>query len=211
MQQAWLWFRRSPPAPESIIGICNDDLVVDETFLACVVQELDGMPDTLLLAREVDAVSGQEQTAGVVVDLKALRFGTSGDEAAINCLPTRGLFFRWKDFERIGGFHPRLLPHYLSDYEFTLRAHRKGLRLRVAKTFAIRSQRSTGTGRADVLRVERWRRPAMVFSRRYKENPFAWTAFVLLVVPAWRWPWLILKVWANTVRLIFPSVARSHD
>ena len=203
LQQAWLWLRRSPPAPDTIIGICNDDMDVADDFLAGAVRELEGSPGTLLLAREIDAATGQEQAAGVMADLHHLRFVPSHEAGAINCLSTRGLFFRWIDFERIGGFHPHLLPHYLSDYEFTIRAHRRGLRLCVAHSFAIRTAReSTGIGRNDLWRASRWRRPAMIFSRRFKENPMAWSGFVVLAVPGWRRLWLLLKVWTNTGRLL---------
>jgi GT2 family glycosyltransferase len=203
LQQGWLWLRHSPPPPDAIIGICNDDMEVGADFLAGAVRELDDNPETLLLAREIDAATGREQAAGVSADLTHLRFVPCREAAAINCLPTRGLFFRWRDFERIGGFHPRLLPHYLSDYEFTLRAHRRGLRLRVAGSFSVRTRHgSTGLERADLLRAPRWRRPAMMFSWRFKENPVAWSGFVLLAVPGWRRFWLLLKVWANAAHLL---------
>lgn len=64
---------------------------------------------------------------GVYADLKKLTFRQAKTKDEINCLSTRGLFLRVKDFKKIGGFYPKLLPHYLSDYEFTIRAYKKSL------------------------------------------------------------------------------------
>jgi GT2 family glycosyltransferase len=211
LQQAWLLLKQTPPSPESIIGICNDDMEIEDDFLSNAAGELRRQPDTLLLAREIDPATGADLPTGVAVDLVNLRFAATRDPAAINCLSTRGLFLRWRDFERIGGFHPRLLPHYLSDYEFTLRAHRCGLQLRVAESFAIRlNHAASGLDRPQILRAPRWQRPQMVFSRRFKENPWAWSAFVWLAVPWWRRPRLWLKVWASTAVLLFGSLFASR-
>ncbi len=209
LQQAWLWLCRTAPTPETIIGICNDDLEFAEDFLAGVRAELATRPGTLLLAREVDAATGKEAVAGVRADLANLRFFPCADRAAINCLSTRGLFLRWGDFQRIGGFHPALLPHYLSDYEFTVRAYRLGFQLRVADSAVVRStSHTTGLARDNLWRLPRTRRFAAIFSRRFKENPWALSGFIVLAVPAWRRPWLLLKVWLNTARLLAMSLLR---
>ena len=204
LQQAYLWLGRSSAAPDAIVGICNDDVDIADDFIERAARELAANPATLLLARETGP-DGEPEVAGggVVADLARLRFAPSRDEAAINCLPTRGLFFRWRDFQRIGGFHPRLLRHYLSDYEFTLRAHRRGLRLRVADSFAVRMRSgASGWSREDLFRQPRRRRFAMLWSWRFKENPCSWSGFVWLAVPAWRRPWLLLKVWGNAALLV---------
>jgi GT2 family glycosyltransferase len=212
LQQAWLWLRRSPPAPDAIIAICNDDMEITDDLLECAKAELQETPSTLLLARQLEEGRQDEQPSGVSVDLKHLRFVQTNDPAIINCLPTRGLFCRWEDFDRVGGFHPRLLPHYFSDYEFTMRAKRRGLHLHVARSVVIRSgDRTTGLTRESILSAPLWRRPAMLLSQRHKENPLAWSGFVLLVVPWRRWPWLLFKVWANTARLMVATRRTAGD
>jgi GT2 family glycosyltransferase len=203
LQQAWLWLQRAAPAVETVVGICNDDMGISDEFLAQARAELAAHPRTLLLAREVDASTGIPAVTGVRADLAHLRFAPCADPAAINCLPTRGLFLRWGDFREIGGFRPKQLPHYLSDYEFTLRAHRRGFSLRVAETVTVRTGgRSTGWAREDLWRAPRGRRRSMIFSRRFKENPEAWSGFARLAAPAGRRPWLQLKIWLNTARLV---------
>src|SRR3546814_4691694 len=63
-------------------------------------------------------------------------------------------------FKASGGFRPRWLPHYLSDYEFTLRLQRKGVRLAVEPGFCAQTDLSlTGMGQPTATGVVAfWRR-----------------------------------------------------
>ena len=201
---------------EDVLLLINDDVVIGPDFLAQALAELAQHADTLLLARQVDVTTGAEidHGGGVRVDLAELRFAAAVRPEDINCLPTRGLFMRWREFLRTGGFVPDRLPHYLSDYEFTLRARSRGLALRVA-TKASLGVKEGQTGRAmanlfDEPRVGRFR---LLFSHRYKDNPLAWSAFVSLAVPRSRRPYLWLKVWLNfgltVVRCVLIPVPRA--
>ena len=194
------WLAEKRVSNDAVICFLNDDVDIAPDFLVQAVAELSVYPATLLLARQMSAQSGGnvKDTGGVHADLAHLHFNPETDPAAINCLPTRGLFLRWGDLVRAGGFHPRLLPHYLSDYEFTLRAHRRGLRLRVAEKARLNiCSDETGWARADLFSRPRRLRFAMLFSKRFKENPVTKSAFVWLAVPWWQWPWLGLRVWGS--------------
>jgi len=197
--------------------LINDDVVIAPEFLAQGLAELARHPATLLLARQTDAATGAEIDCGggVHVDLAELRFTAAATPADIDCLPTRGLFLRWGDFVRTGGFVPDRLPHYLSDYEFTLRARTRGLALRVATTATL-GVRTGQTGRAlaNLFAEPRAGRFRLLFSPRYKDNPLAWSAFVGLAVPWPRRPYLWLKVWLNfaltVVRCVVIPVRRGN-
>ena len=105
------------------------------------------------------------------------------------------------DFERVGGFRPERLPHYLSDYEFTLRARRAGLQLRIARHAAIGVHpERTGDSLATLYSHPRAARFRLLFSPRYKDNPVTWTQFASLASPPARRPWLWFKIWANFLR-----------
>jgi len=191
---------RTGVADEDVLLLINDDVVIEPIFLERGLAELGQWRDTLLLARQRDAATGAEidSGGGVGADLVHLRFVAATAEAQINCLPTRGLFLRWRDLRRTGGFRPERLPHYMSDYEFTLRAHGRGLKLRIAREAAVGVQTErTGISRANLFRERRADRFRLLFSRRYKDNPVTWTAFVSLAVPPARRPWLWLKIWVN--------------
>ena len=198
-----------------VLLLINDDVVIGPEFLAQGRAELAQKPGTVLLARQTDAATGAEidHGGGVHADLREMRFAAAARPGDVNCLPTRGLFLRWGDFVRTGGFVPERLPHYLSDYEFTLRARSRGLALRVAKAASL-GVRSDQTGRAlaNLFAEPRAGRFRLLFSHRYKDNPRAWSAFVALAAPRTRRPYLWLKIWLNfgltVVRCLFIPVPR---
>jgi GT2 family glycosyltransferase len=183
-----------------VLLLINDDVEIGPDFLAHALAELADQPDTLLLARQTDAATGEEidHGGGVKADLAQMRFAAAERPDEINCLPTRGLFLRWRDFQRTGGFCPQSLPHYLSDYEFTIRAGRHGLRLAVARTAAlgVRPEQS-GRSLKNLFSAPRARRFRLIFSRRYKDNPVTWSAFVWRVAAPARKPYLWLKIWTH--------------
>ena len=188
LQQACDWLAAQGVPDDAMICFLNDDVDIAPDFLALAVAELAACPATLLLARQQAALPGGETkgAGGVHADLTRLHFAPEANPAAVNCLPTRGLFLRWGDVKRTGGFHPRLLPHYFSDYEFTLRAHRRGLRLRVAeKAGLVLHADQTGWERADLFSRPRRERWGMLFSKRFKENPVTRSGFIWLAVRVW--------------------------
>lgn len=185
---------------DDILLMVNDDVIVAPDFLEEALTEFCMTKDTLLLARQRDADTGEEidHGGGVRADLKELRFVAAATPEEINCLPTRGLFLRWKNFRRTGGFHPHCLPHYLSDYEFTLRAHRAGLRLAVARRASVGLKLlESGPALVDLETEPRGRRLTLLFSRRFKDNPVTWSAFAWLAAPTYRLPYLWLKIWLH--------------
>ena len=187
-------------ADDDVVLFINDDVEIGPRFLEDALAEFLPLRDTLLLARQTDAATVAEIDfgGGVRADLARLRFAPTGDRAEINCLPTRGLFLRWRDYCTIGGFRPAALPHYLSDYEFTLRARRAGLALRIAHTATLGVHLGrTGRSLANLFAEPRLARFRLLLSPRFKDNPVVWSRFVGLAVPPARRPWLWAKVWAH--------------
>ena len=86
---------------------------------------------------------------------------------------------RATDFVELGGFHPRLLPHYLSDYAFTIRALRRGFALASdpAVQALVRPRR-----RRDPVAPDRrpCGLPAIDPDASIVDNPVYWSTFVLL-------------------------------
>jgi len=211
LQQGCRHLARNGVAGDDVVLLLNDDIVIGPEFLAQALAEFSSLPDTLLLARQVDAQTGADIDfgGGLHADLRELRFTAARDPAQINCLPTRGLFLRWRDLGRVGGFRPEWLPHYLSDYEFTLRAAARGLALRVARTATLGvSLAQSGRSLADVGAESWWRRLTLALSPRFKDNPRTWSAFVWLAVPPARKPYLWLKIWIHFLVVTVGGFAR---
>src|SRR5262249_26176278 len=114
----------------------------------------------------------------------AVTLATPGDR--IDCAPTRGLFIRWRDMRKVGGFRRRLLPHYLSDLEWTFRARRRGLAIRRDQRLWLVPHHEL-SGPRDLRAFPPIKRVRQIFSHRYAGNPLHWAAFVLLCFPPRYW------------------------
>jgi len=87
------------------------------------------LENTFLGSLALDASTGNIIRPDVFADWKRFKFDTPLPHQPTNCISTNSLFMHWEDFKKLGGFKPQLLPHYTSDYEFTIRAHNLGIKL----------------------------------------------------------------------------------
>jgi GT2 family glycosyltransferase len=129
LQHGLRWLLRGKLSRGDLVLIANSNTVVEPGFLKAGRAALAPHPSSLLQAQLYRLSDGGFVEAGVHVDWEKLRFEGVADPDEINCLSTRGLLLRADDLVAIGGFHTWLLPHYGSDYEFTIRARRRGFAL----------------------------------------------------------------------------------
>lgn len=184
LQRGFQWLQKNTQDYQSIVLIVNDDTRIEPDFMAEGVAFLEQHPRTLALANAFNVNTGQLEDCGVRYDFQHNVIYPLPKESEINCLSTRGLFLRLQDFIEIGGFRPRLLPHYTSDYEFTIRAGRKGFKLRSPLQLKL-WYNSESTGIRDELAVERWNGfVKKYFSTRNSENPIYLIIYYLLAFPA---------------------------
>ena len=194
LQKAYEFLKSSNACADDFVLISNDDTEFGECFIGNGISALKKHGKTLLQAIEVekssDAVSG-----GVYVDWRRFRFIIGTFEGGkINCLSTRNLLMTVKSFIDLGGFHPRLLPHYLSDYEFTIRAYDKGYQLKIDESF--RSEHAGGIYEQPKLNWNNWISCfTLLFSKKNNTNPFYFSNFVILRCP-WKYKaQCLVKVW----------------
>jgi len=201
LQQGYQWLRTNNISLSDLVLIINDDTEFETDFLERGYNLLDALSQTLLFAKGYDKETHQLVEDGYSLDWKHFRFDSTSNPDEINCLSTRGLFFRVSDFYKIGGFHPKLLPHYISDYEFTIRAHKKGMKLIThSSLYVLVDDKQTGYHQfeSDSLFVFLKK----YFSRKSSANPIHWTIFIAMTCP---WPWKFAnwcRIWYNTMRLI---------
>jgi GT2 family glycosyltransferase len=176
---------RGTARPGDIVLIMNDDTKFAPDFIEKGVAALLARPRSILLAQLYDARTGKFLESGVHADWRRLQFRPVGNSERPNCFSTRGLFMRFEDMREIGGFRPFLLPHYASDYEYTLRARRKGFVLATSREVRLWSyEDSTGVRDLGGLSLRQFLR--VIFSKRSVHNPIYWTSFVFLSCP-WRY------------------------
>jgi len=206
LQQGYLWLKKNALGHEFVL-IMNDDSHIDENFLQTGVEILIENQSTLLLPEAYSMQTKKLIDRGVVFDFKnfSLHMPQHGEE--INCMSTRGLFLRVSDFIKLNGFRNILLPHYYSDYEFTIRARRKGFKLMVSEKLRLwMNELSTGTGiiksksRSDFFR--------QYFSKKYTDHPVYTLNFILLTFP---FPDKIIFAWRhirNTMKTIIKVILK---
>jgi GT2 family glycosyltransferase len=198
LQLAYQWIRARRAMPGDAVLLLNDDVTFGPDFLAAGLACLDADR-----RRWVQAVAhgpdGMPPDRGVRADLRRLQFRLASDASEINCLSTRGLMLDLLAFVRSGGFRPRLLPHYLSDYEFTLRGARRGARLTSCESFKLRMDpESTGFRQPPQHGFRKFVRSS--FSTKSMFNPLRVSIFVLLCCPVWVVPFHLAGIWAGFVR-----------
>lgn len=202
LQQGINWLKANFTDPTDVVLMMNDDVFIKPDFLEIGLKLLQRMPNTLLQAQCYSMQTELCLDVGTKADFNTFTFSTPNSYEEINCLSTRGLFISWQDLQKVGDFHPKLLPHYLSDYEFTIRAHRKGLTLCTQPELKVwLNEETTGFHPREKLQftsiLKRY------FSRRSSSNKIDWTMFVLLACPKDKILINLGRVWINGLVKLF--------
>ncbi|MBW8050453.1 MAG: glycosyltransferase family 2 protein [Cytophagales bacterium] len=199
LQKGYKWLLKKKINPDDYVLIINDDCILENNFLETGMSLLEKHPKTLIQAIALIAGQPDNEVGGIHADWKNLSFNQAKDFSEINCLSTRGLFLRFCDFIEIGGFYPKLLRHYTSDYEFTIRAFSKGFRLMTNHSLKLTINDSAAGGLTLDYKKSSWPFLKILLSRKYTENPIMWSMFILLSCP-WKWKLVnIYKVWFRSL------------
>jgi GT2 family glycosyltransferase len=202
------WLKENINDNNALILFINDDVQFSPDYLEQACQVMSDKKGVLVLSRNRKVNSLKIIETGVYADLKHLSFKIAEAPEKINCLSTRGLFVHWTDVLAIGDFHPKLLPHYLSDYEFTMRAHQKGFKCETSAVLLIEPNNET-TGyhlinnECFIDFIKKY------FSKKSTDNPVYWSSFIFLRSRSF---WLIvnlIQVWRRAVKSIFQSFLAS--
>jgi GT2 family glycosyltransferase len=180
-----LWLNLQSVAEDDAVVICNDDVDIADDFLASGLQLLAQEPDAMFISLARDPHGATEQTC-FSIDYRRCEIALAKPGARIDCAPTRGLFIRWRQMRRIGGFRPRLIPHYLADLEWTARAQSRGVRIRTDDRLWLVPHHDK-TGAHDLRPLPFRQRLTLLLSPKYAGNPLAWSAFIILRFPPRYW------------------------
>ncbi|MFZ5502759.1 MAG: glycosyltransferase family 2 protein [Pseudomonadota bacterium] len=205
LQQGIEWLMGHEINDDDIVLMINDDVDIPPDFIetGCALLK-SGM---LLQAAVCDQVSRETLDMGVVYEPRTMLFRPPKAGEPVNCLTTNGLFMRWHDLQSIGGFYPRLLPHYLSDYEFTMRAYRKGLVLESLPDLKLYWNRET-TGHHVIEEDNLLPFLRKIFSKKTPGNPVYRTSFLLLIGSTRYLPFNLTKIWVGVLYRIFKRMLR---
>ena len=204
LEQARRWLIHQPSEAGQLVLIANDDTTFEPDFLAAGRVAMGNEARALVLAQAYSAETGELASIGVAVDWNRLTFKGADDPTRIDCFSTRGLFLRREAFLALGGFHTVLLPHYLSDYEFTMRAARKGYALHSdPRVRLVMDEKSTGIRERNLASPIAYLRDSLTI--KATRNPIYWSTFVLLAAPPRRKAPSLLRVWWRFLRGLVKS------
>ena len=187
------------PKPNDLVLIANSDTTFEANFLEKAVAEASEVAPGVMLCASVKFVdTGRWIDGGTVCYWPRLTFKHYRKHPErIDCASTRCLLFAYSDLAVAGTFRPGLLPHYLSDYEFTIRARRRGIRLLPARSvICYGTERTTGSHELPSGSFRHIIR--QMLSPRFSANPLSLFMFVLLAAPfQWKvvgWFWALRTV-----------------
>ena len=122
----------------------NNDLVFEPDYFETMVKGAGINPDTALGSLCKNEKTNALVNSGVIIDWKRLSFThkevkDDGDDFIhnIDVLSTRGLIVPVHIIKNVGNFIPDRIPHYLSDYEYTIRIKKCGWKLLTAKKAVV--------------------------------------------------------------------------
>jgi GT2 family glycosyltransferase len=194
LHQGYRWIKEQNFSKNDLVLIINDDTTFNEDFLEIGAKLLIDKTKIMIQAQAYSNETMQLIDNGTHVDWKKMSFTNAKNFNDINCLSTRGLFLNCNDFVSLGGFHPFLLPHYASDYEFTIRAYNRGYTLTTEPSLYLVMNEST-TGLKEISIKGLLKKMKRIFSIRYIQNPLYRSNFLFLCCPKKHLIKNFLSVW----------------
>lgn len=211
LQKAFLWIRDNlRDRPNDIIMFSNDDVAWGTDYLQKGIDALNAHDKTLIIGKGYGKQSGTLLDRVYIRDYTGSRGGNPkksplavSRDGKGECCSTRSLFCRVKDVLDIGGFHTILLPHYGSDFEWTIRAGRKGYSiLQMDNMTYYFDESTTGNHRYQGLGIRR------VFSKKSAFNPIYRFSFIFLTTPKRYWR---MEIYRQLCRYAVAVFGKTHE
>ncbi len=203
LQQGFEWLKNEKIDSDDCVLIINDDTIFDERFLVNGLNLLKENSKSLLIAECFILETKELFDRGVFFDDKKSTFRSSEDSSETNCASTRGLFINAFDFIDLVGFHPKLLPHYTSDYEFTIRASRNGYRIFSDPELKVWTS-GAPSGINELDKGEFWGSlKTILFSKLYRRNVIYLSIFAVMTCRWYCIPKIIFRIWAQEMNRLF--------
>ncbi len=186
----------------------NNDCQIDESYLAQISKY--AKEKMVVGSKIIDQKTGKLWDLGVMIDWSRGKIaGRTKSSDPLDAITTKGTLYPVSMFHHIGLLSHHL-PHYISDYELTIRAKRLGYTLVVRDDCVVTNDvRNTGIGDSLSETISLKQSLELMFDRRSKLNIIDQFWFITLACPARfrtiNYLRLILKT-AYLLTLPFPGV-----
>jgi len=168
-----------------IVWIANDDITFDDVYFEKMLD--DGLlnEQSLVISPGYD-INSDYVERGFAIDWPTLSITKIGEGDEPDAIITRGLYMYYSTYKSLGSFYPVLLPHYLSDLEYTYRAKKRGINLCISKKTRIYVDRSTTGCHQDSSGNLTEFLYNHLISKKTAYNIFYFGNFILIAAP-WRY------------------------
>lgn len=182
LHKIYKYIKKNNLKKDDYILIVNDDIKFENNFLLNAIDILNKNPGIIISACGYSSKAKTHKDGAILYDFKTGVFKLLETNMEGNCASTRALFLKIDDFLKIGGFRPILLPHYASDYEWTIRASRKGYKIMSFENLKYEINEDT-TGLHDYNNLKGINFILKVFSKKSGFNPIYRINFIILATP----------------------------
>ena len=186
-------------AGNDIILFINDDTYMPTEFIKIGAETISRRENIIVKATLYSMINKQLINTGFNYIPDKLEFKPTNKYSKSNIANTNGLFIKWEDLLRIGDFKPKLLPHYLSDYEFTYRANQMGYCIFVEPSLMLYSNTET-SGYRNYKGDSKKQFIKTYFTKKSVKNPLYWSIFIVLTSNRNNWIKLISRVWMSSIK-----------
>ena len=178
LHKSYEWIIKNNISNEDVVFFTNDDNEYSTVYLEDTLDRLKLNPNTLIAGNGFSMKTGEQLDGVSWCDLKTGDITLLGTDATGNLASTRALMMRVGDLKKIGGFHPILMRHYLSDKEFVLRASKKGLKVKTYDNLRYEYD-NTLTGAKDYKKLTL----KVLFSKKCPYNPIYKMIYLFMITP----------------------------
>ncbi len=183
LHKIYKYIKKNNLKKDDYILIVNDDIKFENNFLLNAIDILNKNPSIIITACGFSSKTKIQKDGAFLYDFKTGIIKLLEPDMEGNCASTRALFMKIGDFIKIGGFHPILLPHYASDYEYTIRAWKKGCKIKSFSRLKYEiNDETTGYHRYDNLTKINFIKK--IFNKKTAFNPIYRINFIFLATPA---------------------------
>jgi glycosyltransferase involved in cell wall biosynthesis len=185
--------------------IINDDVCFARDYIQSGVECLNRDPKSILFSQALNESTG-DTDYGVHFNRRKMSFKPCKSGETPNCLSTRGLMLSLHLFIDKVRVRPKYFPHYLSDYDYTIRLL-ENYRVQSSALFTL-TYNDNFTG---FIGYETKLGPSHFLSRTFdlksKSNPITWTNMFWLHGGVWGiLP--LFKLWASLLIYLCMSIVR---
>ena len=207
--KAFAFLCKIKPSYDDLVWINNDDTIFDSDYFAKMINDKDLNPKSLIISPGHSIYTDFVERGFTIYwpSIKTLKLA-EGDEP--DALTTRGLYMYFCTYFSLGKMHPWLLPHYLSDLEYTIRAKRRGYRLIISNdTFIHVDRSSTGLHHDNSETLKEFLYIHLI-SKKSAINTFYWGNFVLLASPPRHKLFNILRIYLRFIRKLTAFILNKY-